>query len=136
MLDSILSSAPSNILEKALAASALRQKTISNNIANVNTPGYKKSDVLFEDKLQTAMNQSLLPLTRTNTNHLPAGQISSELEPSIVVDNTSSMRLDGNNVDIDKEMAGLAKNSIYYNAVAQQLSKQYSMLLSAIREGK
>jgi flagellar basal-body rod protein FlgB len=136
VLDSILSSAPSNILEKALASSALRQKTISNNIANVNTPGYKKSDVLFEDKLQAAMDQSLLPLARTHTNHLQAGQVSGELEPSIVVDNTSSMRLDGNNVDIDKEMAGLAKNSIYYNAVAQQLSKHYSMLLSAIREGK
>jgi flagellar basal-body rod protein FlgB len=135
VLDSILSAAPTNILEKALASSALRQKTISNNIANVNTPGFKKSDVLFEDKLQAAMDQSLIPLTRTNANHLPSGA-TGDLEPSVVVDSTSSMRLDGNNVDIDKEMASLAKNSIYYDAVAQQLSKHYGLLLSAIKEGK
>lgn len=136
MLESILSSAPSNILEKALAASALRQKMISNNIANVNTPGFKKSEVLFEDKLQEAMSQTQLPLVRTHDNHLDATNSSSNLTPSVMVDNTTSMRLDGNNVDIDKEMATLAKNSIYYNSVAQQLGKNYSMLLSAIKEGK
>lgn len=136
MLDSILSAAPTNILEKALASSALRQKIISNNIANVNTPGFKKSDVLFEDQLQAAMDTSMLPLARTNANHLSSGGVSGALEPSVVVDNTSSMRLDGNNVDIDKEMASLAKNSIYYNAVAQQLGKYYGMLSSAVKEGK
>jgi len=136
VLDSILSSAPNNILEKALSASVLRQKTISNNIANVNTPGFKKSEVSFEDKLQTAVNQSLLPLTRTNDKHLLAGGVSGALEPTVTVDNNTSMRLDGNNVDIDKEMAGLAKNNIYYSAVAQQLGKHYNLLLSAIKEGK
>ncbi len=136
MIDSILSSAPSNILEKALASSALRQKVISNNIANVNTPGFKKSEVSFENKLQAAMSQTQLQLVRTNENHLDAADSSADLNPSVLVDNTTSMRLDGNNVDIDKEMASLAKNSIYYNAVAQQLGKNYSMLLSAIKEGK
>ena len=136
VLDSILSSAPNNILEKALAASVLRQKTISNNISNVNTPGFKKSEVSFEDKLQGAVDQSLLPLIRTNVKHLLAGGVSSTLEPSVTIDNTSSMRLDGNNVDIDKEMASLAKNSIYYNSVAQQIGKNYNLLLSAIKEGK
>ncbi len=136
MLDAILSSSPGNILEKALAASALRQKTISNNIANVNTPGFKKSSVLFEENLQAAMNQTQLPLVRTHENHLAAGQFTGNMEPSVVLDNTTSMRVDGNNVDVDKEMAGLAKNSIYYSAVAQQLNKYYTGLLSAIREGK
>lgn len=136
MLDSILSSQSDSILEKALASSALRQKIISNNIANVNTPGFKKSEVLFEDTLQAAMNQTKLPLTRTHGNHLTAVNSSDNLNPSVVVDNTTSMRLDGNNVDIDKEMASLAKNSIYYNSVAQQLGKQYNLLLSAIKEGK
>lgn len=136
MLDSILSSVPCNVLQKALSSSALRQKVISNNIANVNTPGYKKSEVLFENKLQDALNQTGLPLVRTHEKHLDAENDRSNLEPSVVTDNTTSMRLDGNNVDIDKEMAGLAKNSIYYSAVAQQIGKHYNMLLSAIKEGK
>ncbi|MBU2702019.1 flagellar basal-body rod protein FlgB [Sporomusaceae bacterium BoRhaA] len=136
MLDSILSSAPANILEKALSSSALRQQVISNNIANVNTPGFKRSTVSFEDKLQQAMNQTQLPLVRTHQNHLAAEKFEGSMEPSVVVDNTTSMRVDGNNVDIDKEMASLAKNSIYYSAVAQQMNKYYGILKSAIREGK
>jgi flagellar basal-body rod protein FlgB len=136
VLESILSSAPASILEKALSSSALRQQVISNNIANVNTPGFKKSTVSFEDKLQGAINQIQLPLTRTHQNHLDAGRFDGSMKPSVVVDNTTSMRVDGNNVDVDKEMASLAKNSIYYSAVAQQMNKYYGILKSAIREGK
>lgn len=136
MLDSILSSAPASILEKALSSSALRQKVISNNIANVNTPGFKKSTVPFEDRLQAAISQTQLPLVQTHQNHLAAGRSGGSMAPSVVVDNTTSMRVDGNNVDIDKEMASLAKNSIYYSAVAQQMNKYYGILKSAIKEGK
>lgn len=135
MLDSILSSGSANLLERGLSGASLRQKVISNNIANVDTPGFKRSDVSFERQLQQAMGQTnILPLMRTNDSHL--SNIEDSDQPLVTVERNTSMRLDGNNVDVDKEMAALAKNTIYYNAVATQLSKTYSMLVSAIKEGK
>lgn len=135
VLDSILSSPRAVVLEQALSASSLRQKVISNNIANVNTPEYKKSEVVFEDMLQSAMNGDKMPMLLTNERHLSPQQKGIPTPKLNVVGNTS-IRKDGNNVDIDVEMANLAKNSIYYNAVAQQLGSYYSTLKSVIKEGK
>lgn len=135
MLNSILSSSRVTVLEQALAASSLRQKVISNNIANVNTPGYKKSEVRFEDMLQSAMNGDRIPLLQTNPRHLPLQQ-SGIPTPQVNVIGNTSMRTDGNNVDIDIEMANLAKNSIYYDAIAQQLGSYFSVIKSAIKEGR
>lgn len=131
VLSSLLSSPQLQVLERSLAAASLRHKVISNNIANVNTPGFKKSDVVFESKLQEALNNNKLAMSRTNEQHL-SGRQSSGFSPS-VVSNNSSLRIDGNNVDIDAEMASLAKNSIYYDATAQQLSSYFSNLKSVIK---
>lgn len=135
VLGSILSSPRAVVLEQALAASSLRQKAISNNIANVNTPEYKKSEVLFEDMLQSVMNGDKMPMLQTNARHL-SPQKSGIPTPKLNVVSNTSIRKDGNNVDIDVEMANLSKNSIYYNAVVQQLSSYYSGLKTVIREGK
>jgi len=134
VVNSILSTPQESVLESALSAASLRHKVISNNIANVNTPGFKRSDVVFEDKLAEAMGQSSALLSRTNSRHLSASQ--DDFTPSIVTDSSTSMRSDGNNVDIDSEMANLAKNNIFYEAVATVLSKYFSTLNSAIKEGK
>ncbi len=136
MLDAILSSPRANVLQQAISASSLRQKVISNNIANVNTPGYKKSEVVFEDLLQSAISGDKLPLVKTNARHLPIQKAADIPAATIQVDDTTSIRPDGSNVDIDVEMASLAKNSIYYNAVVQQMGSYFTTLKSAIREGK
>lgn len=135
LLNSIVSSPRVAVLEQAISASSLRQKVISNNIANVNTPGYKKSEVLFEDMLQSAMNNEKMPMLQTNERHLPLKQ-SGFPTPKVNVIGNTSMRIDGNNVDIDGEMADLAKNNIYYNAVVQQLGSYFSGIKSAIKEGR
>lgn len=135
VLDSILSSPRAVVLEKALSASSLRQKVISNNIANVNTPDYKKSEVSFEDMLQSAMSGEKLPMVQTNSKHLSSQPIGIP-NPKLNVIGNTSLRKDGNNVDIDVEMANLAKNSIYYNAVVHQLSSYYLGIKSAIKEGR
>ncbi|WP_378957112.1 flagellar basal body rod protein FlgB [Pelosinus sp. sgz500959] len=135
MLNSILSSPRVAVLEQALSASSLRQKVISNNIANVNTPGYKKSEVSFEDMLQNAIGGDKLPMVKTNERHLGMGKDSIP-NPQINTMSNTSIRTDGNNVDIDVEMADLAKNSIYYNAVVQQISNYFSGIKSAIKEGR
>jgi flagellar basal-body rod protein FlgB len=136
VVKSILSSPQEAVLERALAAAALRHKVISNNIANVNTPGFKKSDVVFEDRLAEAMAGGKAALSRTHARHLPGRGAAGGEGPAIVTDTTTSLRTDGNNVDIDAEMAGIAKNSIYYDAVAQQLGRYFTNLKSAISEGR
>jgi flagellar basal-body rod protein FlgB len=132
VVKSILSSPQESILENALAASATRHKLISNNIANVNTPGFKRSDLPFEDVLTETMNQGQSQLSRTNARHI-AGRPTGGFGPQIITDSTTSVRTDNNNVDIDIEMANLAKNDIYYQSVAQTLGSYFSNLLSAIK---
>ncbi|MBP1764412.1 MAG: flagellar basal-body rod protein FlgB [Firmicutes bacterium] len=136
MLDGIVSSSCQKVMEKALGAASLRNQVISNNIANVNTPGFKRSDVQFEGVLAQALdNKSKLTLAATNNHHL-SGSGGNELAPTIATSTETSMRVDGNNVDIDTEMADIAKNTIYYNAVAHQLGRYFSNLKSVIKEGK
>lgn len=135
MLNSIVASPRVNVLEQSLMASSLRQKVISNNIANVNTPGFKKSEVTFESLLQGAMKGGKLAMVQTHPDHLPK-RLTGVPKPSISLIGNTSLRTDGNNVDIDAEMAELAKNSIYYNAVAQQMSSYFSGVKSAINEGR
>ncbi len=135
MLKALLGSPRVDILEKAIGASTLRQKVISDNIANVNTPKFKKSEVQFEELLAKEMSQDKLQMARTNAAHMPM-QVEGIPGPRVNTITQTSYRTDGNNVDIDTEMAGMAKNNIYYNAVVQQLSGYFSGLRSAIKEGK
>lgn len=138
MLQSLLSSPKIAVAEQALNASALRQKVISNNIANVNTPGFKKSEVIFEDLLAQELGNwdgNKLPLAVTNEHHFPIASRGVTAPVVNTIANTT-MRTDGNNVDVDVEMAELAKNSIYYNAVAQDLGRYISSLKSVISGGR
>jgi flagellar basal-body rod protein FlgB len=137
MIDGIISSEIYQILEKSLNASSLQQQMISNNIANVNTPGYKRSEVVFQSKLDQLIggkDKAYLPLTVTNVNHIslsPSFTIDS-LQPEIVTNNETSLRNDGNNVDIDSEMAKMAENTAYYSSMAQLTSSKLTSLMSLI----
>jgi flagellar basal-body rod protein FlgB len=137
VVKSILSSPQETVLEHALSASALRHKVISNNIANVNTPGFKRSDVAFEDQLEQALTPTMGDLTRTHARHIAGRRPGSGgFSPQVTTDTTTTVRTDGSNVDIDAEMAGMAKNTIYYDAVAQQLGRYFSQIKSVINEGR
>lgn len=110
-------------MQKVLDGLALRQEVIANNLANVNTPGFKRAVVSFEQELQSALkHRDVRSLYR--------------VEPQITVQSQTSLRPDGNNVDIDMEMAELAANTLQYNAVARLLSGQFGLLRSAITEGR
>ena len=122
------------MLEKALTGSALRHKVIGNNIANVNTPGFKRGEVSFEDELASAtQTDPSASLTRTHAKHIsPKPKV---ISPNVTTVTNTSLRADGNNVDIDAEMAAMTKNNLYYNAVAQRLSNYYTNIKSAIKGG-
>jgi flagellar basal-body rod protein FlgB len=123
------------VLERAMTAASLRQRTIAHNIANVNTPGFKRREVAFAGKLHRALGlDPQLPLQRSSPRHLPAA--SADLTPEVYRDDTTSMRTDGNNVDIDREMVDLVQNTINFNLAAQQLNTRLAMLRYVINEGR
>lgn len=108
MLDKVFEG--KNIIHKALDATWLRNQVIAQNIANVDTPGYKRSSVSFEEQLIQSMSKS--DFDKSDVDNI---------DIKIVKDNANlSTRLDGNNVDIDVESAALAENLIRYNALVQR----------------
>ncbi len=122
MLDKIPSG--KNVIHRALDATWERNGAIAQNIANVDTPGYKRKTVSFEEELREAMESKDFKKSDAD-----------KIEITVSEDNRNlNMRLDGNNVDIDAEMAALAKNTIRYNALAQMAG--YSKLMMVIKEGK
>lgn len=127
-----------NLREKALDAAWTRNEVIAQNIANVDTPGYKKSTVSFEEYLEDALDPDAFKGFTTDSRHIQIGGgdvENAKIRISKQYDNLST-RLDGNNVDIESEMASLAKNDIRYYTLAQSVSGSYQRLKSVIREGK
>jgi flagellar basal-body rod protein FlgB len=134
MFEEILTSRTTRILAKSADAASLRHQVIANNIANVNTPGFKRSDVVFASELENAIRQldqspGAKPISGGSD---PLAQVL----PRVVQERNTSSRLDGNNVDIDVEMAELGRNTLWYNAVSQQITWQYRLLRTAINEGR
>jgi flagellar basal-body rod protein FlgB len=123
-----------SVLEKGLDASSLRQKVLADNVANVDTPEFKRSDVDFQAVLGAALvnEGENLPLKRTSPQHI--SDMNNGQEQVVKTDNGTSLRNDGNNVDIDREMTNVAENGIYYNAATRTISSQLNLLRMVIQE--
>ncbi len=130
--------AKSNLLEKSLNASWARNEVISQNLSNVDTPNYKRKDVTFEQYLNDSLDSKSLEGITTDERHIPIkSKNTDKIKPEITQDNSdTSMRIDGNNVDIDSEMAYLAKNTIQYNSLIQMINSNYSKIKNVISEGR
>ncbi|MFD2704813.1 flagellar basal body rod protein FlgB [Salibacterium lacus] len=128
----LFDSATFHNLEQGLKGAATRQKTISDNISNVDTPNYKAKSAHFKHTLNEAMQNDKIQAQQTNQQHIPFGGNGSD---SIYVsrDTSTMYNHNGNNVDIDKEMTDSAKNQIYYNALTDRLSSKFSSLKTAVR---
>ena len=142
-IDRLLSDPAMAVLRQALKASETTHETIANNIANVETPGFKTSEVIFKDKLAGALkdiqsSSNNLEGARTNPYHIAINDAPSleSIKPSVVVRAETSLRPDGNNVDIDSEMTKLSQNTILYQALTQLVSAKMSQLRTAISEGR
>src|SRR5690554_172218 len=99
-----------NILSKSLDASWKRNEVITNNIANAETPNFKRTEVVFEDILKEQLSNKKLEGVITDSKHIPINSKNiNDLKYKLKKDNSYSARLDGNNVDIDVEMAERAK---------------------------
>lgn len=122
-----------NIYKNALNGTWERNKAISNNIANENTPKYKRKVVSFEDQLKDSIKSNQLDLKTTNKKHIKIG--TSEFSPIITTDKSTSYRIDGNNVNMDRETGELAKNTIMYNALIEQVTNDFRKIKNVIQEG-
>jgi flagellar basal-body rod protein FlgB len=107
-----------DMLGKLMDATALRQKVISNNLANVNTPGYVRKDVKFVDTLTKAIKGG-----RTEIN---------EATFEVTEDKTASVDARGNSVTLQKEVAEIAQNELLYNFAAEMTSQKFAGLRKAI----
>jgi flagellar basal-body rod protein FlgB len=130
LLERILNSGTQMLLQRSMDVSSLRNEVIANNMANVDTPGFKRNEVIFEDKIKSAMagSNNDCKLNITNSRHIQIQADSSQVDPEIRTMNDLTYRNDGNNVDIDVETAKMTKNKLYYDALGQSMSNELKML--------
>ncbi len=123
----------SALLEKGIQASTIRRQLIANNIANVDTPGYKIAELSFESQLRRAVaseQPQRLEAYKTDARHIDFDKKINFMDVTgkISVEYDTYYRNDGNNVDIDIESAKAAKNAMQYNLLMELYSRNIKML--------
>ena len=119
-----------NVLDQAADAAWLRNEAISNNIANVDTPGYKRQDVAFESVLQQALGNNRYE----SMDDKLANVNLSRLRGRAYVDYANySYRLDGNNVDIENENVMLAENQLKYQGLISSINQEFTNLKTVMK---
>jgi len=121
-----------NVLDKAADAAWKRQELIANNIANQDTPGYKRQDIDFEGQLQQAMRHSKYKSIDERVSNINNNL--SRLNTRQYTDYTGySYRLDENNVDPEQEQVMLAANQIKYEGLINSLTSEFANLQSVMK---
>ena len=130
MLERILGTETFLTAQGALDGLSARHAALSDNIANVNTPGYKRKTVPFEEALERAVHDAISPCTGAACGPVKP------FSPPVVRETDSSARADGNNVDIEREMVLLAENTLRYETLTQYVGGFFSGLKMVINSGK
>ena len=115
-----------NVLKKALDYQSANQQIISGNMANVDTPGYRQMNLKFDEELLKAENNSNTGLKRTDSRHIPGSAESTLSGFSVETKKTAG-------IDMDTEMANMAKNDLLYEANTRLLTKELLALKAAIK---
>lgn len=130
---------PLMVLQKSLDALAVQHEAITNNLANLDTPNFKRTVVSFQDKLKDALSVNPpSPLWRTNPKHFPIPQSVSlnDFKPDVQTITETIGRNDGNNVDLEMESGLLAENNLLYNSLADATGRYMNILKHSITEGR
>lgn len=127
-----------DILQRTMDVSLLRREVISNNIANAETPNFKRTDVAFEASLARALrteNSTPFKMKLTHEKHIPNDRKVSykTIKPRRILDFQSQTDNNGNNVDIEKEMMDVVKNQMRYQLMTQSVSKQFQKINMVVR---
>lgn len=119
-----------NVLDKAADASWTRENLIANNIANAQTPGYKRQDLDFQSLLKKEISNYKYTSLDKKVNRLDL----SKLNPQVYTDHAGySYRLDENNVDIDTEQVELATEQINYQALTSSITSEFERLQAVLK---
>ena len=138
-----------DLLRQAVSFSTRRHQVLAQNLANAETPGYRGQDIVFRDELETALRGKAAPVSAAlfeadgSVFHLPPGlrPPGVDLPPGLrpptlrtvqVYSGDAGPRMDGNDVDLDRQMVRMAQNTLYHNAMVQILTQQFNGLKGAI----
>ena len=126
------------LIKTALEGLTARQRTIADNVANVDTPEFKATRVTFEKALQQARGtiDNPLPMFKVQNGVPGPGDAPAEVKPVAIQETDLGRRNDGNNVDIDSEMLELSDTNIRFNALVQVMSSKLSGLRYVINDGR
>ncbi len=113
-------------LRQALDVYAARQRVLTENVANVETPGYRARDVDFHAALARAFSASQAGEAGTRATPAEAAP------PPVIVDRDATLKADGNSVDLDSQMARLSENAYRITALSRMLARHYDTLKQAI----
>ncbi len=116
-----------DLIQDRLSLNSLNQKVISGNLANLNTPGYAAREVSFEKNLREALEEGVMPMTRSDPGHVDSTGLRAAMKsPELEVTGP---------VDLDREMVNLARNNVEYQYMVTMLNKKFAMFKLALGEG-
>jgi flagellar basal-body rod protein FlgB len=128
-----------DIIHRAMDANIVRRDVVANNIANAQTPNFKRSEVNFESELKRALEtekqKPALELTLTNEKHIPnwSPKDYRDVQPRRVLDYLSQSKNNGNNVDAEQEMTLSLQNQMLYTLLAQAETFEFAQVNLALR---
>ena len=123
----------SNTLFSSLNFRGERQKVISGNIANINTPNYKTKELVFENELNNINKTKMLEMNRTSLGHLSNTNTNNKIsEPTLIEVQGLEEQNDGNNVSLDSQMSEMSKNKIIFDAIQSSIKKDSRFFRSVI----
>ncbi len=122
-------------IAKSLDAAAMRDKAISNNMANINTPGYRRIEVSFERDLREALDKRKLQGEKTDSKHISLGRKDlREVEPDAYRSMDRTLPGEINNMDVDMEAAKLAENQLAFQFSIKFMNDQTQGIMNVIKD--
>lgn len=137
MLGAMFDTNSLRVAREALTGLSRRQQAISSNVANIDTPGYRRREISFEAALrqEIAASGGGGALARTDPRHFPAHGSASDLSAASRSRDVVASRNDANNVDIDEEMMLMVETQLRYQALSQSIGTRLGTLRAVIRGG-
>ncbi len=127
-----------DIIKRNLNAVVIRHNVIADNIANADTPGFKRAEVSFESQLKRALDsekEPKYPTKMTHIKHIPFDEVIDykTVKPRISIEYDTFYRNDKNGVDIDKEMVEFTKNAMRYNLLVEMYNRNIKKIEIVMR---
>jgi flagellar basal-body rod protein FlgB len=114
-----------------------RQQIVASNLANIDTPGYKTSDISFHATMEQLLSRNLAPMKTSRPEHNAMAELRfAPLEPEVFEVQGLQVRPDKNNVDLDREMLKLSETSFGYSMMAQFLKGKFRSIATSINDGR